>query len=304
MAAATFPAFVRPAAAMVELRPDGTAIGRADLTDLGTGSWTSLAQILAQEVGLPLDRVKFEIGDSRFPRTSGSGGSFGMTSTGAGIHRACEALRAELGRLAGAAGPARLADGRVHWGDRSEPIVAFLRGHAPKGVSAEGGQNGLPTPYKLPFSSHSYGAQFVEIGVHRVTAELRVRRALGAFAAGRIINERLARSQLLGGMIMGIGAGLHEESIVDPRHGQFVNRDFAEYHIPVHADIRNLDVLFVPEREELANPLGTKGLGEIGIVGVSAAIANAVFNATGVRVRGAPVTLDKILTASAFSNSA
>ncbi|MGK6353844.1 xanthine dehydrogenase family protein molybdopterin-binding subunit [Sphingomonas sp. DT-207] len=296
MAAATFPAFVRPASAMVELTPDGTAIGRADFTDLGTGSWTSMAQILAQETGLPVSRVKFEIGDSRFPRTAGSGGSFGMTSAGAGVHRACENLRAEMGKRAGASGAVRLAEGRVHWDGQSQPLAEFMRRYAPKGLSAHGGQGGLPPPEKLPVSAHSYGAQFVEIGVHRVTFELRIRRALGAFAAGRIINERLARSQLLGGMIMGIGSGLHEESVVDPRHGQFVNRDLAEYHIPVHADIRNLDVLFIPEREEVLNPLGTKGLGEIGIVGVSAAIANAVFNATGVRVRAAPVTLDKLVS--------
>lgn len=129
-----------------------------------------------------------------------------------------------------------------------------------------------------------------------MTSEIRLRRMLGAFAAGRILNERLARSQLMGGMIMGAGSGLIEESILDPRHGQFVNHDLAEYHVPVQADIPSVEVLILPEREEQANPLGAKGIGEIGIVGVAAAIANAVFNATGVRVREAPVTLDKVLT--------
>lgn len=299
---ATFPAYVRPASVSVELKLDGTAVGRADMTDIGTGSWTSLAQILAAELGLPLAKVKMELGDSDYPATSGSGGSFGMTSTGAGIHVACNDLRRQIAEkvaadanspLQGANGPVRLTDGRVVMGERSQPLADFLRRSAPQRLKARGGQGGLPQ--ELPFSAHSFGAQFVELGVNRVTSEVRLRRMLGVFAAGRIINDKLARSQILGGMIMGAGAGLTEETIVDARWGQFVNRDFAEYHIPVHADIKSMDVLFIEEREAESNPLGTKGLGEVGIVGVSAAIANAVFNATGVRVRDCPVTLDRVI---------
>lgn len=302
-ASAMFPTFMRPSAASVRLNADGTALARMSATDIGTGTYTVLTQIAAESLGLPIESVMVEIGDSRFPPAAGSGGSFGAASAGTALLLACEKLREQIAQLvikdersplSGAkVAEVALRDGKVVAGDKSEPLKSFLDRAAPSGLEAQASHEGSPAPPK--YSTHVFGAQFAEVGVDADSGEVRVRRMLGVFASGRILNEKTARSQLLGGMIMGIGAGLTEESILDPRDGSFVNHDLAEYHVPVHADIGEIDAICLPEDEPYANPLGIKGLGEVGIVGAGAAIANAVYNATGVRVRDLPVTLDKVL---------
>jgi xanthine dehydrogenase YagR molybdenum-binding subunit len=302
-ACAAFPTFLRPSSAKVWLAPDGRAVARMSATDIGTGTYTVLTQIAAEALGLPVEQVNVEIGDTDFPPAAGSGGSFGAASAGTALLLACEKLRADIAARATAdqasplhgvdPGVVVLANGRIEAGHRAEPLAAFLMRTAPRGMEAEGSHEGSPKPQK--HSMHVYGAQFAEVGVDRDTGEVRVRRMLGVFGSGRILNPKTARSQLIGGMIMGIGAALHEEGIVDRRDGSFVNRDLAQYHVPVHADVGAIDAVMLDEREDHANPLGIKGLGEVGIVGAGAAVANAVFNATGVRIREFPITLDKLL---------
>jgi len=306
VAAATFPTFLLPSSAEVTLNADGTALCRAGATDLGTGTWTVMTQVVAEELGLEFDQVTMELGDSVQPPTAGSGGSFGAASCASGIHMACEALRRKIVKAlrADSSSPLRdisadamivLRNGQIEADGKSESLRDFLQRSGPTGLTAESGHGGASKDYK--FSTHVFGAQFVELGVEKASCEVRIRRLFGAFAAGRILNAKLARSQIIGGMVGGVGSGLTEESVVDPRFGDFINHDLAEYHVPVNADIPEIDAIFLPETEEQANPLGIKGIGEVGIVGVAAAIANAVYNATGARVREAPVTLDRIMAA-------
>jgi xanthine dehydrogenase YagR molybdenum-binding subunit len=245
-------------------------------TDPGTGTYTVLTQIASERLGVPIDTVTVEIGDTTFPPAAGSAGSFGAASAGTALQMACDQLRDKLQAKPG-----------------SESLASFVKRTAADGLEARAEHQGSPKEPK--FSTQAYGAQFAEVAVDRDTGEIRLRRMLGVFACGRILNAKSARSQLMGSMIMGVGAALTEESVLDPRDGSFVNHDLAEYHVPVNADIGQIDAIFVPELEEHANPLGIKGLGEVGIVGAAAAVANAVFNATGVRVRVLPITLDKVL---------
>jgi xanthine dehydrogenase YagR molybdenum-binding subunit len=301
VAGATFPTFLRPSAAKLSMT-QGSSVFQMSMTDIGTGSFTILAQLGAEILGQPMDRVRVEIGDTEFPAAAGSGGSFGAASAGSAMLIAAQkaarkiaeaATKDEQSPLYGAdAKQARFAEGNVVAGDKRMPVDAAIARYFVNGFSIEGSHNGGAS--ESGFSSHVFGAQFAEVGVDRDTGEIRVRRMLGVFASGRILNEKTARSQLIGGMIMGIGSGIFEESIVDKRDGSFVNRDLAEYHVPVHADIPDMDAIMLPEVEDKANPLGIKGLGEVGIVGAGAAVANAIFNATGVRVRSFPITLDKL----------
>jgi xanthine dehydrogenase YagR molybdenum-binding subunit len=301
VAAATFPTFLRPSEATLILSPKN-AVVQMSATDIGTGTLTVMTQLTAEILGLPIERVRVDIGDTQFPPAAGSGGSFGAASAGTAILIAC---RKAAERLAAAAVKDRqsplynadvkgayFSEGKLVIGDKSEPIEGLISKYTHNGFSVNGAHKGGAS--ESGFSSHVFGAQFAEVGVDRDTGEIRVRRMLGVFASGRILNEKTARSQLIGGMIMGIGSGILEESVIDKRDGSFVNRDLAEYHVPVHADIPDMDAIMLPEQEDKANPLGIKGLGEVGIVGAGAAVANAIFNATGVRVRSFPVTLDKL----------
>jgi xanthine dehydrogenase YagR molybdenum-binding subunit len=303
VACALFPTYIRPSSASVRLGANGRVLVRMAATDIGTGTYTILAQIAAECFGVPLENVDVEIGDSNLPPSAGSGGSFGAASSGSALLLACEQLRSRLAELAAsdAASPLRGADpavvtlsnDRIEANGRSESLGAFMARVAPRGLEAQASHGGAAQPAQ--YSMHAHGAQFAEVGVDCDTGEIRLRRMLGVFACGRILNARTARSQLIGGMIMGVGAGLSEESLLDVRDGSFVNRDLAEYHVPVNADIADIDAIMLEEHEDHANPLGIKGLGEVGIVGAGAAVANAVYNATGVRVREFPVTLDKLL---------
>jgi xanthine dehydrogenase YagR molybdenum-binding subunit len=241
------------------------------MTDLGTGTYTILTQVAAEGLGLPTDRVRVELGRSEFPVSQGSGGSWGAANSSNAVHRACETLREML----------RQIGGRI----------------PPEGLEAEGGIVGMgDEPNYKAYSIHTYGAHFAEVGVDADTAEIRLRRMLGVFSVGRILNAKTARSQLIGGMTWGVSSALHEEAVVDPRSGAFVNRDLAEYLVPVHADIPPIDAVVLDGSDDKANALGVKGVGELGNCGSGAAVANAVFNATGVRVRDFPITLDKVLS--------
>lgn len=306
MAAAIRPNYLGAASAWVGIDRDAGVTVRLDMTDIGTGTYTILTQIAAESLGVPLSAVQVELGDSRFPRTAGSGGSWGAASTGTALHRACTLLKerilaaVEANRNSPLYGvnmsEARFVDGELRVGGRSRHLDELMRESAPDGLEAEGSvESFLETEAYQAYSQHGYGAHFVEVEVDCDTAEIRVRRMLAVIGAGRILNPMTARSQILGGMTWGIGAGLMEESILDPRYGHFVNHDLAEYHVPVNGDVQEMEVVFLEENDDQANPLGAKGLGELGVCGVGAAIANAVYNATGVRVRDFPITLDKLL---------
>ncbi|MCJ2076382.1 xanthine dehydrogenase family protein molybdopterin-binding subunit [Methylobacterium sp. E-016] len=280
-----------PSSASVKLGADGYLTVRMAMTDIGTGTYTILAQIAGEMMGLPVERIRVEIGDTAYPAAAGSGGSFGAGSAGSALYVACDNLRNKL-VAATDLNPDGVvfADGRVTSGNRSEAL-ADLAGSG--GVAAEGEIK--PGALKEKFSHYSFGAHFAEVGVDGDTGEIRLRRMLGVFTGGRILNAKTARSQAIGGMTFGVGAALMEDAVIDPRTATYVNHDLAEYHVPVHADIPAMDAVFLPERDDKANPLKSKGLGELGICGAGAALANAVYNATGIRIRDYPLTLDKVL---------
>jgi len=279
--------------ANVCLDASGQLTARMAMTDIGTGSYTIFTQIAADLLGLPMERVTILLGDSDFPDTPGSGGSFGAASAGSGLYDACMQLRTTLCQSAGIDPEhARFEGGYLTDGSKRASL-ASLASRAP--VEANGGIE--PGSNNKAYNQNSYGAFFAEVGVDPDTGEIRLRRMLGVFAAGRILNEKTARSQALGGMIFGVGSALAEEIVLDPRYGAFVNHDFAEYHVPVNADIGPMEAIFLPELDDKANPLKIKGLGEVGISGAGACIANAVYNACAARIRDFPLTLDKVLAA-------
>jgi xanthine dehydrogenase YagR molybdenum-binding subunit len=270
MAAAIRGQFQLPTKAKVRMGADGIAVVQTDMTDIGTGTYTILTQVAADTLGLPMERVRVELGRSDLPPGAGSGGSWGASNSSVAVHRACEALREKL----------RTAGERI----------------PPEGVEAEGEIGDMrDDPHYKDYSINTYGAHFAEVGVDADTGETRLRRMLGVFEAGRILNAKTARSQLIGGMTFSVSYALLEEAVVDTRSGAFVNRDLAEYLVPVHADMPEIEVVMLDGFDDKANVLGVKGLGELGTCGAGAAVANAVFNATGVRVRDFPITLDKLL---------
>ncbi len=280
-----------PAEARVTLKADGTALVETDQTDIGTGSYAILGQIAGEMLGLPISRVKVVLGDTTLPPGAGSGGSFGAISTGSAVLRACETIRTKLARkMDGDAEVLEIRDGMASLDGRQRSLVDLLEGED----MAEIGSIKPGKTFK-DFSQASYGAFFAEVGVHAFTGEVRVRRMTGAFGFGRVLNAKTARSQCLGGMVWGIGSALTEELAFDLRDGHLVNHDLAEYHVPVHADVPALEVILLEERDAAASPLQAKGVGELGICGAAGAIANAVRNACGVRVRSFPLTLDKII---------
>jgi xanthine dehydrogenase YagR molybdenum-binding subunit len=257
VAAATYPARKAPSTAHAEIEDDGSVTIRITASDIGTGARTVLTQIAADTLELPLDRVHVFIGDSSSGPAMLAGGSMGTTSWGTAVVRVCQEINAGKG------------EAHVDTSDEAEADELLAR--------------------------HAFGAQFVEVRVDADTAEVRVPRALGVFAAGRIINPKTARSQFIGGMTMGIGMALYEETLIDAKLGTFVNHDLAMYHVAANADIRDIDAMWVEEVDPHVSPMGSKGIGEIGIVGMAAAVGNAVYNATGVRVRDLPITPSKLV---------
>jgi xanthine dehydrogenase YagR molybdenum-binding subunit len=291
MAAATRGNPLQLSRANVRLNPDGTATVRMAMTDIGTGTYTILAQIAAEMLGLPTARIRVELGDTSFPQAAGSGGSWGAGSSGSALFEACNALREKLARSAGMdPATARFADGSIASGEQSKRLTDLVGA----GMDADGEIQ--PGSNNKDFSQQSYGAHFAEVGVDMDTGEVRLRRMLGVFTAGRVLNAKTARSQAIGGMTFGVGAALGEAMALDPRFGYFVNHDLAEYHVPVHADIPEIDAIFLPELDNRSNPLKSKGIGELGICGAGASLANAIYNACGARVRDFPITLDKVLS--------
>jgi xanthine dehydrogenase YagR molybdenum-binding subunit len=291
MAAATRGNPLQLSRANVRLNPDGTATVRMAMTDIGTGTYTILAQIAAEMLGLPTERVRVELGDTSFPQAAGSGGSWGAGSSGSALYEACNALREKLARSAGMdPATARFAGGSIASGEQSKKLTDLVGA----GMDADGEIQ--PGSNNKDFSQQSYGAHFAEVGVDVDTGEVRLRHMLGVFTAGRVLNAKTARSQAIGGMTFGVGAALGEAMALDPRFGYFVNHDLAEYHVPVHADIPEIDAIFLPELDDRSNPLKSKGIGELGICGAGAALANAIYNACGARVRDFPITLDKVLS--------
>lgn len=309
MATATYPARQSAASALARLRPDGSVLVQAGSQDIGTGTYTIMTQIAAEALGLPLERVRFELGDTTFPETPISGGSQTAASTGSAVRRAALALReAIIGMAVGDAGSAlhglppeavEVREGRLvpragaGPSGAADSFVELLRRSGRRELSVK--VDSPEKPERKDYSTHSFGAQFVEVAVDDLTREVRVTRVVSAFGAGKILNAKTARSQLIGGIVWGIGFALLEHTAWDSRSGRAVTRDLADYHVPVHADVPDIDVIMVPEQDDFVNDLGAKGIGEIGITGINAAIANAVFHATGQRVRDLPITPDKLL---------
>ncbi|MFD0162629.1 xanthine dehydrogenase family protein molybdopterin-binding subunit [Streptomyces decoyicus] len=269
VAAATYPVLIAPSSAEAHAAADGSYRIRINATDIGTGARTVLAQVAAAALAVPEDLIRIEIGSSDLPPAMLAGGSAGTASWGWAVHRAGMELRA---RLRDHVGPLP-ADGLTAAADTRQELAAGS-----------------------PYARHAFGATFAEVQVDTVTGEVRVRRLLGVYAAGRILNSRTARSQFIGGMTMGLGMALMEGSGLDPVFGDFAERDLASYHVPACADVPQIEAYWLDEEDPHLNPMGSKGIGEIGIVGTAAAVTNAVRHATGVRLRDLPLTPDKVLS--------
>ena len=271
VAASTYPVFVAAATARAAVDEQGRYTVAINATDIGTGARTALLQLAAEALEVPADRVTILIGDTRLPRAPIAGGSTGMSSWGWAVDKAARALRTRLGETGGG-----VPSGGLEVTETTKDDVKKL---------------------EEDFSRHSYGAQFVEARVDVDTGEIRVPRMLGVFAAGRIVNAATARSQLVGGMTMGLSMALHEEGVMDGQFGDYANSDLATYHVSAHADVGEIEAIWIEEDDEHLGGVRTKGIGEIGIVGTAAAVANAVYAATGVRVRDLPIHVEDLLPA-------
>ena len=279
-----------PSAARVRLNKSGIVTVETDMTDIGTGTYTIIAQTAAEMMGVTLDEVVVKLGDSAFPVSAGSGGQWGANSSTAGVYAACVKLREAVAQKLGFDGEVIFVGGKVKAGKRS----AALSDAAKDGeIVAEDKMDYGDLAEK--YQQSTFGAHFVEAAVDSATGEVRIRRMLAVCAAGRILNPKAARSQVIGAMTMGAGAALMEDLAIDKRFGFFVNHDLAGYEVPVHADIPHQEVIFLDETDPTTSPMKAKGVGELGICGVAAAVANAVYHATGIRVRDYPVTLDKLI---------
>ncbi|EKK5267285.1 xanthine dehydrogenase family protein molybdopterin-binding subunit [Cronobacter dublinensis] len=282
---------VTKSGARVHLDAQGQVTVETDMTDIGTGSYTIIAQTAAEMMGVPLESVTVRLGDSDYPISSGSGGQWGANSATAGVYAACVKLReAAAKRLGFDPNSAEFMDGQIHGEGRRVPLAqAADDGTLTAEDTMEYGA------LDKQFQQSTFAGHFVEVAVEANTGEVRVRRMLAVCAAGRILNPKTARSQVIGAMTMGLGGALMEELFVDTRRGFFVNHDMALYEVPVHADVPRQEVIFLEDTDPVSSPMKAKGVGELGLCGVSAAIANAIYNATGVRVREYPITLDKLL---------
>jgi xanthine dehydrogenase YagR molybdenum-binding subunit len=306
MATATYPARQSASSAVAKMRADGTLLVQAGSQDIGTGTYTIMTQIAADASSIPIERVRFELGDTAMPETPVSGGSQTASSTGSAVKMAVLELQKKLAQAAvnDASSPLHgldaaslvAADGAFRSkddGSKSDAFADIVKRSGQPEIAAE-----LKTEEKKDrkeFATHSFGAQFVEVRVDEDLGTIRVARVVSAFAAGKILNAKTARSQFIGGVVWGIGMALLEVTTRDQKTARVVTRDLADYHVPVHADVPEIDIISVPEDDPHVNEIGAKGIGEIGITGLAGAIANAVFHATGRRVRDLPITLDKVL---------
>ena len=308
MATAIYPVFQVAAEARARLLADGTAVVSSATADIGTGTYTIMTQIAADRLGLLLDAVRFELGDSDLPRAPAAVGALTANSVGPAVASACDAVRRRLVRLAVGDGASPLANwpeervvvaaGRVQATDdpaRGEAVSAVLRRHGLAHLEEEG--RFAPGGWWQTHGLQTWGAQFAEVAVDEDTGEVRLRRVASAFDFGRVLNPKTARNQLVGGILFGIGMALLEEASFDPQSHRPLNAGLGGYLVPVQADVPEVEVIMLDKPDWVASPsLGAKGVGEIGNVGIAAAIANAVFNATGVRVRDLPITPEKLLT--------
>jgi xanthine dehydrogenase YagR molybdenum-binding subunit len=309
MGTATFPALMFAAEARATVRGDGSGLMEIGAHDMGQGAWTALAQIAADGLGLDIDRVEFKSGTSDLPDAGIAGGSAHTATAGMAIHNAGAAVIAKLADLAtgdersplfGAGNAGVTArDGRLFRRDdeiRSESYTDILKRAGLAQIEASGKGAADPAAQST-YAMHAHGAVFAEVKVDPDLGQIRVNRMVGAFAAGRIINPRMVRSQIYGGMIWGMSFALHEQAIVDRRSGRILNANLAEYHVPVNADVPPMEALMIDEHDPHVNALGIKGVGEIGITGSAGAVANAVWHATGTRVRRFPIGIDDLVTA-------
>jgi xanthine dehydrogenase YagR molybdenum-binding subunit len=303
MATASYPANFSAAQAVARMLPDGRARVESGTVDIGTGTYTVMAQVAADALGLPFDRVQFDLGDSEMPEAPIAAGSTTAASVGSAVLLTCRALREKLVRTAVAdqrsplhgARPedVQIEDGRLTAQGRSETYGDIVQRANVKFIEER--SKAAPGEERNQYTTLSFGAQFAEVLVDPDLGTVRVSRMVGVFAPGRILNARTARSQLLGGMVWGIGMALHEHTVYDEKLGRIMTRDLADYHVPVNADVVDVQAFFLEEEDAHVDPVGVKGVGEIGTCGAAAAIANAVFNATGKRIRTLPITLDKLL---------
>lgn len=306
MATASYPANRQKAAAMARILPDGSALVRSGSQDLGTGTYTVMTQVAADALGLPPEKIRFELGDTNLPEAPVSGGSQSVASVAPAVQAAATAARRKLIGIAIADASSPLSGASVQdvtidngWlmrlsdPARREPIAAVIARHG--GQPIEASASAEPGDEKKQYSMHSFGAVFTEVHVDPDLGEIRVPRIVAVYGVGQLLNRKTARSQLMGGIVWGMGMALFEKTDVDLRTGRAVNGNLAEYHVPVNADVGAIDVTVVDEQDAQINALGAKGIGEIGITGVPAAIANAVYHATGKRIRDLPITLDKLI---------
>jgi xanthine dehydrogenase YagR molybdenum-binding subunit len=304
---ASFPALMFQAQARAVLRADGGATVSLGAHDMGQGAWTALAQIAADGLGLDIAHLDFQIGTSDLPDAGIAGGSAHTATAGSAIHNAGADVIEQLAALAtgdersplfGAGNAGVIArDGHLYRRDdesRGESYSDILKRAGREAIEGHGKSGSDPAATEH-YAMYAHGAVFAEVKVDPDLGQIRVSRLVGAFAAGRVINPRLVQSQYFGGMIWGMSFALHEQAVIDLRSGRTMNANFGEYHVPVNADVPSIEAILVEEHDAHVNALGIKGVGEIGITGTAGAIANAVWHATGVRVRNFPITLDKVL---------
>jgi xanthine dehydrogenase YagR molybdenum-binding subunit len=280
MSTATYPAKRLPASALAQLTRDGTIVVRAATHEFGTGTYTAMSQVAASALDIPVSRIRFELGDTNFPENPISAGSMTASSTGPAVHAAALALRDRIASLGGQA-------------DDVESCRALVA--RSNGAVIEATADAKPGDERKKYSMHAFGAVFVEVKVDADLGEIRVSRVVGAYDVGRVLNEKTARSQMIGGIVYGLAMALHEHTVIDEHSGRYLNADLSEYLVPVNADIGQIDVILLDGDDSYVNEIGVKGVGEIGTTGVAAAVANAVHHATAVRARDLPITLDRLL---------
>ena len=303
MATGVWEAMQMPASAKACLGPDGRLVVSSATSDIGTGTYTVMTQIAAAATGMPMERVEFRLGDSSLSQAPLEGGSATVSSVGSALQQACEALcqklldaaqQSPVSPFTGAKlEDVEFADGQMRLKASPETAVALEQVVAVSGV-LEAEVSLKPGEKRNGYSTATHSAIFVEVRVDESLGTVKVSRVVSAVAAGRVVNPKTAGNQIAGGVVWGIGQALHEETMIDHKLGRYMNHNLSEYHVPVNADINDIEVFFVEEKDEIVNALGSKGVGEIGIVGVGAAVANAIFHATGKRVRDLPITLDKL----------
>jgi xanthine dehydrogenase YagR molybdenum-binding subunit len=306
MATATWPTHRLPATVLVRLLDDGTAQVRTAASDIGPGTYTVMTQIAADALGLPMARVKFDLGDTKMPKAPVEGGSMTVASVGSAVDEAAREARRKVVELAigdedsplhkADSDDVDVADGRLFLksdSKRRESYADILKRHKKESVDVT--QESKPGEEQKKYSMHAFGAQFVEVRVDPDFGTVRVARVVSGFAAGRIINPKTAHSQAIGGIVGGLGMALLEEAVRDHRNGRVINANLEQYMVPVNADVPQLDAFFVEEEDKHVNPIGAKGLAELSLVGVAPAVANAVYHATGKRIRDLPITPEKLL---------